>query len=93
MILVRNNSSLPIVKPELANEFLSKPRVNTPAGADRATSLLGLKTTRGLMTSRPQTGTGAWREQTRFGGAGNPGRTNDEASSNNQCSVSKEQKE
>jgi len=60
VILVRNNSSSPTVTPGVANGFLSKPRVNPPAGASglkpvRATPSPGLKTPRGLITSRPQT--------------------------------------
>ena len=85
-----SNSSLPIVRPGVANGFLSNPQVNPPAGANKATSSPGLKTPRGLITSRPQTG--ARRERTRFGGAGNPGGNNGVDSSNDQCSVSKEQK-
>ena len=78
IILVRNNSSSPTVRPGLANGFSSKPRVNRPAGAS------GLKpfTPRGLIMSQPVSG--AHRQRTRLDGAGNPGGG---ASSDDQCSV------
>jgi hypothetical protein len=92
VILVRNNSSSPTVTPGVANGFLSKPRVNPPAGASglkpvRATPSPGLKTPRGLITSRPQTD--ARRERTRLNGAGNPGGAGGAANSDDQCPVPK----
>ena len=86
IILVRNNSSSPTIRPGLANGFLSKPRVNRPAAAKpgRATPSPALKAPRGFITSRPQTG--ARREQTKLNGAGNPAGG---ASSDDQCPVPK----
>lgn len=89
IILVRNNSSSPTVRPGLANGFLSKPRVNRPAVASglkpvRANPVRGFRTPRGLITGQPVTG--ARRERTRLGGADNPGGG---ASSDDQCPVPK----
>ena len=83
IILVRNNSSSPTVRPGLANGFSSKPRVNRPAGASglkpvRANPFRGFSTPRGLITS--QSVTGAHRQRTKLGGA---------ASSDDQCPVPK----
>ena len=95
VILVKNNSSSPTVRPGLATGFSSKPRVNRPAGASslkpvRANPVRGFRTPRGLITGQPVTS--ARRERIRLGGADNPGGNNGGASSNDQCPVSKEQK-
>ena len=76
IILVRNNSSSPTVRPGLANGFSSKPPVNRPAGGSglkplRANPVRGFSPPRGLITSQPVTG--AHRQRTKLGGAGNPG--------------------
>lgn len=95
LILVKNNSSSPIVRPGLANGFSSKPRVNRPAGASglkpvRANPVRGFSTPRGLITGQPVTG--AQRQRMRLDGAGNPTGAGGGASSDDQCPVSKEQK-
>lgn len=92
IILVRNNSSSPTVRPGLAKGFSSKPRVNRPAGASgsKPVRASGFSTPRGLVTGQPVTG--AHRQRTRLDGAGNPGGSNGGASSNDQCPASKEQK-
>lgn len=95
VILVKNNSSSPIVRPGLANGFSSKPRVNRPAGASglkpvRANPVRGFNTPRGLITGQPVTG--AQRQRMRLDGAGNPTGAGGGASSDDQCPVSKEQK-
>lgn len=94
VIMAKNNSSSPTIVPGLAKGFSSHSRVNRPAGArglkpGRVTPSPALKAPRGLITSRPQTGAGARREQTSLNGAGNPGGG---ASFDDQCPVSKEQK-
>ena len=91
IILANNNSSSPTIRPGLAKGFSLHSRVNRPAGArglkpGRVKPSPALKAPRGFITSRPQTGAGARREQTRLNGAGNPGGG---ASFDDQCPVSK----
>ena len=95
VILVRNNSSSPIVRPGLTNGFSSHPRVNRPAGASglkpvRANPVQGFSTPRGLITGQPVTG--AHRQPTRLEGAGNPAGAGGGASSDDQCPVPENQK-
>jgi hypothetical protein len=95
VILVRNNSSSPTVRPGLANGFSSHPRVNPPAGASglkpvRANPVRGFSTPHGLITRPPITG--AHRQPTRLEGAGNPAGAGGGASSDDQCPIPENQK-
>jgi hypothetical protein len=95
VILVRNNSSSPTVRPGLANGFSSHPRVNPPAGASglkpvRANPVRGFSTPHGLITRPPITG--AHQQPTRLEGAGNPAGAGGGASSDDQCPIPENQK-
>ena len=73
VILAKNNSSSPTIRPGVASGFLPKPQINHPAGAGgvKPTTARGLSTPRGLITSKPLTQ--AHRQRTRLSRAGNPG--------------------
>ena len=95
VILVRNNSSSPTIRPGLANGFSSKPRINRPAGASglkpvRANPVQGFRTPRGLITGQPVTG--AHRQPTRLERADNPAGAGGGASSDDQCPVPENKK-
>lgn len=89
IILVRNNSSSPIVRPGLVNRFSSKLRVNCPAGVNslnliRSNPVRSFSIPRRFITGQPVIG--AHRQRTRLDGVGNPGGG---ASSDDQCPVPK----
>lgn len=101
VILARNNSSSPTIRPGLANGFSSPPRGNRPAGAMglQPAPSPPLKAPRGFIGRRPQTGAG--RQQTKLSGGKNPaagsnpgagGNPGAGASLDDQCVVSKEDK-
>lgn len=92
VILARNNSSSPTIRPGVASGFLPKPRINRPAGAGgvKPTTVRGLSTPRGLITGKPVTQ--AHRQRTRLSGAGNPGSAGGGANWDDQCSVPENKK-
>ena len=70
VILVRHNSSAPIIRTGFVKRFSPKPRVNRPAGATGLKPVRGFRTPRGLVTSK--SATGAQRKLTRLGRGSNP---------------------
>jgi hypothetical protein len=69
VILVRNNSSAPTIRPGLASGFSSNPRINRPARASGLKPVRAIRTPRGFITGKPVTV--AQRQQTPFGKKGN----------------------